>query len=343
MISTTTSRSAGVNDSRHASGRGRAPPPAGAPALLGDLVERVTRNDLANSGLIMRKAEPRGRVGRANVAGRRAGPRNGSSAAAPDRVARTRCAQTLIRATQVRHVSRTHSRRSSSVSNAALAEAGPGEPAALAVRVEQRVDDVASVAEHEDHLGPGKERHDEIGRVRSVDLLDHEQGQVGGTSSPACAGTLDDRVQADEGEPPRLRTPHVLELGRERIARRSAGEQPGQGRGIRARRRSVDAPPLVTARGARRSGTRPRASAGTGPVQVLGPREAQWLGALRLERIAEHLEEPGAAGPRGSPDPDQLRLELLVVEREAGGWRVALTRTSGLTSRSRADEPGPCP
>ncbi len=59
---------------------------------------------------------------------------------------------------------------------------GPGAPAAGRVGVHHRVDDVAAVAEQEDHPRVGQQVGDDLGRMRSVRLLDDDQ-RIG---DPVC-------------------------------------------------------------------------------------------------------------------------------------------------------------
>src|SRR5215217_7159876 len=58
-----------------------------------------------------------------------------------------------------------------------------------------------------------------------------------------------------------------------------------------------------------------------------------------LQRVAEHAQKPGAAASRRRPDPDNPRLELLIVEGKAGGGGVGapvLPLTSELHSEARS-------
>src|SRR5581483_46861 len=59
-----------------------------------------------------------------------------------------------------------------------------------------------------------------------------------------------------------------------------------------------------------------------GALPAVAPVEAERRTRVHPEGVTEHLEQPGAAGAWGPPDPDEVRLELLVVERKAGSGRV---------------------
>src|SRR3954454_3574583 len=127
-------------------------------------------------------------------------------------------------------------------------------------------------------------------------------------------------VGTAERHPARLWPPELRELLRERVAGALAEEavqrpephRPQELHGPTRRRGKVRGHQELVHR---------EGSGGTAPT--LRPPEAQRPALVRPQRIAEHLQQPGAAAPGRPVDPYELRLELLVVERETGRGGVS--------------------
>ncbi len=171
------------------------------------------------------------------------------------------------------------------------------------------------------------------------DLLEEDQR---GVHLVALGSSLHQPVKPDQHHSTHLGMPGVLVPGREQVVRAlSQAERRAEGDRLEILvvvRRSDERHQMV--------GDEGRVDGDRVDCALPGARRDEAEQVLRvlarvdeLQRVGQHPQEPRAPAASHGPDPHQPRLELLVVEVQARGWRVSLSsRTLSPMPHLRSDD-----